>query len=297
MKAETFLAGNTPVFHSRDEGRRTQGFTLIEVLVVVAIIALLIAILVPSMVKVRQQTRRIHCQSNLRQIMQAWHYYIEESKGHFPSGAGLDITFGGKIGDRYANDPPPAPPRPLNKHLNLPSTPRGKDVAEVFWCPSDRDNLFGEFDPEGGEIFRRLRYFDHYGNSYRANRYMIGKQPPDISEADPCYEALTDALSELGYAENTTVTPALTHQSRLVIVGDHGWSNSWYGPPPAFPPPQWHGQRSQKLHSYWHNIGFLDGHAAFTEIIRGIHVSADYTVIPFKALHPAFTDCQIRGSF
>jgi prepilin-type N-terminal cleavage/methylation domain-containing protein/prepilin-type processing-associated H-X9-DG protein len=45
-----------------------MGFTLIEVLVVVAIIALLVAVLLPSLAKAREQSRRLQCASNERQI-------------------------------------------------------------------------------------------------------------------------------------------------------------------------------------------------------------------------------------
>jgi len=48
--------------------RRANGFTVIELLVVMAIITLLIAILLPSMRKARDATWVAHCGSNLHQI-------------------------------------------------------------------------------------------------------------------------------------------------------------------------------------------------------------------------------------
>ncbi len=47
---------------------RRHGFTLIEVLAVVAIIGLLAAVLLPSLHAAREQARAVACQSNVRQL-------------------------------------------------------------------------------------------------------------------------------------------------------------------------------------------------------------------------------------
>ncbi|UCD29492.1 MAG: prepilin-type N-terminal cleavage/methylation domain-containing protein [Planctomycetota bacterium] len=61
-----------------------SGFTLIEILVVVAIIALLIAILVPSLSRAKDQAIRAACASNLRQQGIAMSSYSTEHKGLLP---------------------------------------------------------------------------------------------------------------------------------------------------------------------------------------------------------------------
>lgn len=57
-----------------------RGFTLIEVLVVVAIIALLISILMPSLARARAETRSVVCRSNMRQVMQGQLLYAHDHK-------------------------------------------------------------------------------------------------------------------------------------------------------------------------------------------------------------------------
>jgi len=72
-------------------GRQTivkGGFTLIEVLVVVAIIALLIAIFIPSLKKARSSARTSVCASNERQFGVAVTMWAVEHRGVVPRGTG-----------------------------------------------------------------------------------------------------------------------------------------------------------------------------------------------------------------
>jgi prepilin-type N-terminal cleavage/methylation domain-containing protein len=52
----------------KKEGVMKKGFTLVEIMIVVAIIGLLAAIAIPSFMKARENSRKNACVNNLRQI-------------------------------------------------------------------------------------------------------------------------------------------------------------------------------------------------------------------------------------
>jgi prepilin-type N-terminal cleavage/methylation domain-containing protein/prepilin-type processing-associated H-X9-DG protein len=61
------------------------GFTLVELLVVVAIIGMLVALLLPAVQAARESARRSSCTNQLHQLGLASHSYVA-TQGHFPAG-------------------------------------------------------------------------------------------------------------------------------------------------------------------------------------------------------------------
>jgi prepilin-type N-terminal cleavage/methylation domain-containing protein/prepilin-type processing-associated H-X9-DG protein len=59
----------------------SRGFTLVEVLIVVAVIVIITAILLPVFARVRENGRKATCASNLKQLGLAWQMYADDSDG------------------------------------------------------------------------------------------------------------------------------------------------------------------------------------------------------------------------
>ena len=72
----------TPDMDMQSKTRR--GFTLIEILVVIAIIGVLLALLLPALEKVREQANVLRCASNLSQLGVTLAIYSNDHHGQYP---------------------------------------------------------------------------------------------------------------------------------------------------------------------------------------------------------------------
>jgi len=124
--------------HTRD-----RGFTLVELLVVVAIIALLLAILTPALNRAREAARTVKCLTNIRQINLGMRMYGSDYRQHLAptliqgywqqsSGKNFKGVFSDPpfLGQYTGNDAPTIEGR--NTFGFIPESDLG-----VWWCPSD----------------------------------------------------------------------------------------------------------------------------------------------------------------
>src|SRR6185295_16467520 len=132
--------------------RRRSGFTLIEVLVVIAIIAILIALLVPAVQKVREAAARMQCTNNLKQLALAAHNYESATKCLPPAYRGSQIGTAPQYYDLWGSLAlltPYLDQSPVYNSIDLSLTMYNtttfaiqapvavQTVVPVFLCPSD----------------------------------------------------------------------------------------------------------------------------------------------------------------
>ena len=130
--------------------QRSNGFTLVELLVVIGIIAVLASLLLPSLAKANERAKTIACTGNLRQVGSGVRSYLGDYNGWFFNKTGSRFHALGKAGtiNTLVSDK-----RPLNPYLC--ASGAGDPVA-VCRCPRDK---------EGG-------VYDKRGSSYNANNFF-----------------------------------------------------------------------------------------------------------------------------
>ena len=122
---------------------RIRAFTLIELLVTIAVISILIALLLPAVQQAREAARRMHCRSNMKQIVLALHNYHDVHRC-FP----LNTSFSQNLGPLSRSRSWMQGILPYIERGSLAnridpgkSTQSNRFLAEfpvsVFWCPSD----------------------------------------------------------------------------------------------------------------------------------------------------------------
>jgi prepilin-type N-terminal cleavage/methylation domain-containing protein/prepilin-type processing-associated H-X9-DG protein len=186
------------------------GFTLIEILVVIAIIGVLAALLFPVAMRARELSRRTTCLSNLRQIGLAFQMYLADWEGCFPNNGDPYLWMGRKW--RWLMDPYLG--ETLSRDPQHPDDPlRSARTAEILHCPSD-DTAERKYD--------RTSY-GYSAACYHTPAQVAAMTTEDLWEYDrfPCVTQREDRVSYP--SRKVLIAEWLTNHEARVSVGWWDW--------------------------------------------------------------------------
>jgi prepilin-type N-terminal cleavage/methylation domain-containing protein/prepilin-type processing-associated H-X9-DG protein len=263
------------------------GFTLVELLVVIAVIAILAAILYPVFAQARERARTAGCASNLKQIGTAFDMYRQDFDGAYPTNPYP------ANGDQVADDKHDQEGvRPYYVQL----FPYVRNYS-LFICPSRGKGFYGDKNPqkalghEGREDCYIANYPAKLGDddkfflkmSYGYNERMSGAREVEIANATRL-PMLYDANSIfIAVGNNTDPTGGLT--SPPDVAGAHeghsGNNDMTHQSQDVTPgrcyPPVWTQYCALMRHGDGLNFLFADSHVKY---------------IPWKEIHqPKY--CQL----
>lgn len=174
-----------------------QGFTLVELLTVIAIIGVLAAILIPVAGRIRENAKSSVCATNLRQAGVAIQAYVNDNKGSLPPG-------GAWLRPRYNADPRHFQTT-LIPYLSLPTTSYWGNTAEqmpyssTFDCPGYKgDNALsaryafasGLTDYDG---VTAIRPFGFMYQDPKTGKFATAPKPMKLASVPAKNEAITDS--------------------------------------------------------------------------------------------------------
>lgn len=233
-------------------GAFQAGFTMIELLVVMAITSILAALLLFSVVGTKRYAMRTACLNNLRQINLGTRMYSDDSN---------DLTPAGSQG---TTNPPWIAYKELMKNyigLHGSSSPQDK----LFACPADTF-YYSWVHGYVAESHHNQAIFDF--SSYTFNSMNLAKMPTN----SPDGKVFKSSFPGVGGRKLSSIP----HPSRTILIAESPafYPYSWHEPKPYQP-----GGPQPKGIALFNNardvISFADGHVAYIKMYWGNNITTN----------------------
>ena len=229
-----------------------RGFTLVEVLVVLAVLALLVALLLPSLSQAQARARRIDCLSRQKQWAMAFRMYVDDHEELIPR-EGYE-RLGGVT---------------LNNWIQV----RGKKISGTT---TDSEDVWYNALAEYVGVPRAADYapVDRHADFYQSSSLFhcpSARFPPQVKK--PGYllavfsMAMNSQLIEFPYGPTISFNRLRDEEPRTVLFLDNllegeakfhpAQENDNFGQPAAY------ADRFSARHERGGNLAFADGHAAW----------------------------------
>ena len=137
---------------------KKRGFTLVELMVVIAIIGILAVALTTQVTKIQDSARAMKCKANLRSLAQAAQNYGVET-AHYPLAGSLETMEMTREGPRYQGHPGWVAWTAGNRDAWPWGNNKGSQDKNSHWSEMTRETCFGEMgylSITNGELWERV---------------------------------------------------------------------------------------------------------------------------------------------